>query len=92
MQRWGEEEWVCEHPVVNDFYRAMAVPVLRSNAGCVRPLWDLGSSTIETPHERRSAICKQEVRFSLLRIEGAEYEGRGQLGRLPTAPVSLTTR
>lgn len=53
---------------------------------------DVAPSTVETPHEWLSAICKQEVRFSLLRIEGAEYEGRGQLGRLPTAPVSLTTR
>lgn len=61
FSEWGEKEWVCEHPVVNDRYRAMAVPVLRSNTGCVRPLWDVGSSTMETPREWRSAICKQEV-------------------------------
>jgi hypothetical protein len=36
------------------------VPVIQPNVGCVRRLWDLGLSTVETPYEWWSAICKQE--------------------------------
>ena len=48
------------------FTRAMVVPVMRPYAGCVRPLWDVGWSTVETSREWRSAICKQEVLGSIL--------------------------
>ena len=41
--------------------RAMAVPVIQPKVGCLRRLWDIGSSTVETPYEWWSAICKQEV-------------------------------
>jgi hypothetical protein len=39
----------------------MAVPVIQPYVGRVRQLWDLGSSTVVTPCEWWSAICKQEV-------------------------------
>ena len=51
---------MCEHTVVNDLYRAIAVPVLRSNTRCDRPLWDVDLSTMETPREWRSAIGTKE--------------------------------
>ena len=66
--------------MVNGFSRARAVPVTRPNAGYDRRLWDLGSSTVETPHEWWSAICKQEVRGSIPRVS-THCEGSPQSGR-----------
>jgi hypothetical protein len=51
----------------------MAVPVIQPNVGCVRRLWDLGSSTVEAPYEWRSAICKQEV-LRLGGLSGGEQQ------------------
>ena len=67
----------------------MTMPVIQPNMGCVRPLWDLGSSTVETPHEWWSAICKQEVRGSIPRVS---TQVRGPLRSSEGASFMQTSR
>ena len=49
-------------------FRATCVPVTLPAEAYTRPLRDLGPSTVETPDDWWSAICKQEVRGSIPRV------------------------